>query len=48
MKEEVLKQIIERLKDTKQEIIDKINSYEEQIKNYKESNKELNDSLSID
>lgn len=48
MKEEVLKQIIERLKDTKKEIIDKINSYEEQIKNYKESNKELNDSLSIE
>lgn len=48
MKEEVLRQIIERLKDTKQEIIDRIHSYEEEIKRYKESNKELKDSLSVE
>ncbi len=48
MKEEVLRQIIERLKDTKQEIIDRIHSYEEKIKRYKESNKELKDSLSVE
>ena len=48
MKDELLKEAIERLKDTKQEIIDRIHSYEEEIKKYKESNKELNDSLSVE
>ena len=43
MKEEILKQAIERLKDTKQEVIDKIDYYEEEIRRYKESNKEFDD-----
>ena len=48
MKEGILAQAIEKLKNTKQEIIDKINSYEEEIRNYKNSNKELDDNLSVE
>lgn len=48
MKEEILEQAIARLKETKKEIIDRINSYEDELKRYRESNKELNDNLSVE
>lgn len=48
MRNDLLKEAIERLADTKQEIIDKIDSYEAEIRRYKESNKELEDNFTIE